>query len=152
MTRGPAFLPVIDNEGQGRKRRHLTLIINTSQQTRGRASSPSFTCLGLTHVQHSHAWPTPLQGTEPGLLFQILQQVRRRANFPALMSSVPALLPSISDVKVGLGACVTCPCLWGQFSHDHTLRASSLMSLPSGSALPCCPSEVQACFPTCYSK
>jgi hypothetical protein len=50
---GPTFLPVIDGKGQGRGTEDLPLICATSQQTRGRAGSPTLTPSGwLTYKPH----------------------------------------------------------------------------------------------------
>lgn len=76
------------------------------------------------------------QGTGPG-------------SYPALMTCEPTI--GGKGVRVGKGIFLS-PILLqgrqvvGQLSHAHTLSASSPALLPSGSALLCCPGEVQGLF------
>lgn len=60
MALGPALPPALDDKGQGKGGGYLSLTSSTTQQTRGRTSSPALTASGPDHLPPLHPGPALL--------------------------------------------------------------------------------------------
>lgn len=143
MTPGTALLLAIDGKGLERGGGHLLLIHFTSQQTRDRASSPVLTPSGpATPISRASftvlpAFPSAAAGEgQDQLSCSHDPRVSSPSSPPAIGSKEQELVRESlllwNGRQIG-GPAVPCSLLWGQL----------ILIPPSGTALLCCPGEMQ---------
>lgn len=116
------------------------------------AGCPTLKPLGMAYLS-SHSGPALLccKGMVQGLLSPVLQQMRGRDGSPALITLGSALPPAVGGKGQGKVIFLLPMSLYmagkgqDQLFNAHTLRACSIMPLPSGSALLCCLNDMQGC-------